>query len=189
MLFLAMLIGFTSWEYARGHRWTGMHERHKQLVTAGRELNHLLPKDAWIAVTNAGRLPYFAERRTLDMMGLSDAHIARSKILYKFGLVPGHLKGDGGYILDRAPELIMFLGLVVSEAPLARDLEWLKTARRKAIGISERQIVLDPRFLEQYRLISIPLPGVSAWLNVFAREGAFGSGIPSGAIPESRGDF
>jgi len=126
MLFLAMIIGFTSWEYARGHRWTGMHERHKQLVTAGRELNHLLPKDAWIAVTNAGRLPYFAERRTLDMMGLSDAHIARTKVLDKFGLVPGHLKGDGGYILDRAPELIIFLRLAVSKAPLARDPEWLK---------------------------------------------------------------
>jgi arabinofuranosyltransferase len=188
LLFLVLLVAHTSWEYLGSYRWESMHERHSQLVEAGRKLNSFMPEAAWMAVTNAGRLPYFADRRTLDMMGLSDAHIARVQMADSPELA-GHLKGDGGYVLDRAPEFILFLRIVLSHEPLANNPQWLAVASNRAFGISEKQITQDVRFSEQYKLLSIPLESSGVWLNVFVRDGAIHSEIPPGAILTAAGDF
>ncbi len=185
-LALALLFVHTAFEYVDGHRWAGMDARHRELVAAGRKLDLVLREDAWIAATNVGRIPYFADRRAIDMMGLNDAHIARVEMAAAPELA-GHLKGDGGYVLDRAPDVILFLRLVLLDAPLANAAGRHAAIRAQAFGVSEREIAADRRFREQYRLYSLPLPDEGVWLNLFARDGAFAGELPAGTLVEQRG--
>ena len=184
IVFFGLIVCHTAIERMTGHQWKGMHRRHDQLVAAGKMLDRSLADDAWIAATNVGRIPYFARRRTVDMMGLNDAHIGRVDLIAAPELA-GHLKGDGGYVLDRAPEVIFFLRLVVRDEPLA-GRDWIPLARKIAFGVSEKQLLRDPRFGQQYRMYSIPLPEIDSWLNVFARPGAFDENPPPGLIEDSR---
>ncbi len=180
VVFLVLIVFHTTFERVDGHQWKGMHERHGQLVAAGNKLNEVLAEDAWIAATNVGRVPYFADRRTIDMMGLNDEHIGRAEMLVTPDLA-GHLKGDGKYVLDRRPDVIFFLRLVVHQQPLAKQ-NWGPIAKRDAFGVSEKQILADPRFREEYRMYSIPLPDAGCWLNVFARDDVFAANPPEGIV-------
>jgi arabinofuranosyltransferase len=58
--------------------------------------------DEYIAVPWAGRVPYFSERPTLDMLGLNDLHIAHQPSRQR-GI---DVKMDPAYILARRPKLI-----------------------------------------------------------------------------------
>ncbi len=186
-LFLALGAANTTVGYLQGHFWPEQARQQERLVAAGKALDAWLPEDAWIAATACGRVPYFAERRTLDMMGLSDRHIASTEARPEDVMhLEGHLKGDGGYILDRRPEVIVYLRLVVTEVPLARDKDWPFAARRQAFAISEAQIARDPRLWREYECVSIPLPSVEGWLNVFARPGVFDAAAPPGMLVAER---
>ncbi|MFT5284175.1 MAG: arabinofuranosyltransferase [Planctomycetota bacterium] len=181
--FIALLAGHTTHEYLATERWPGLELRHQQLVGSGQLLDRVLPKEAWIAVTAAGRVPYFADRRTLDMMGLSDAHIGKRASMQKIPELAGHLKGDGKYVLDCQPDLIIFLQLMVGQVPLAQFPDWPHIARTNAFGVSERELAKDPRFLEEYNAYSLPLnTDGNSWLNVFARKGAFAGNLPQGSL-------
>jgi len=181
-VFIVMASLHTAHEYTTGHSWEGLRRRHYHLVWGGRLLDQLLPKDSWIAVTAAGRLPYFADRKTLDMMGLSDAHIGKRATMKAVGELAGHLKGDGKYVLDCEPDVIVFLNLSVGPGPLAERPRWMKIAKDFAFGVSERELVEDPRFWEEYSLYSFQLRGPDTWLNVFAREGTFPEQLPEHTI-------
>ena len=52
-------------------------EAHESWVKQGLLLKELLPKDAKLAVTSAGALPFFAELTSIDMLGRVDKTIAR----------------------------------------------------------------------------------------------------------------
>ncbi len=52
-------------------------ESHQHWVKQGLLLKELLPKDARLAVTSAGALPFFAERPGIDILGRVDKTIAR----------------------------------------------------------------------------------------------------------------
>jgi hypothetical protein len=62
---------------------------------------HTRPHE-YIAVPWAGRVPYFSERPTLDMLGLNDVHIAHQPSRQR-GI---DVKMDPAYILARRPKLI-----------------------------------------------------------------------------------
>ena len=59
-----------------------------------------------VAVTAAGTIPYFSKLPSLDMLGLNDRHIARQRPEKAGDLAHDH--ADGAYVLDRAPDLIVF---------------------------------------------------------------------------------
>ena len=182
LVFVALLIGHTTHEYETGHRWEGLEVRHRQLLRSGKLLDQILPKDTWIAVTAAGRIPYFADRRTLDMMGLSDAHIGKRSTMKQAEELAGHLKGDGKYVLDCQPDIILFLKLMVGTVPLASNPNWGQVAKQGTFGVSERELVNDPRFYREYRAYSLPLGDGSSWLNLFARDGTFAGKLPAGSL-------
>jgi arabinofuranosyltransferase len=71
----------------------------------GRAIAARTRPDALIAMDDAGLGPYLAERRNLDMLGLNDKHIARlpGRFAYKY---------DTGYVLARAPDLIVLVSSV-----------------------------------------------------------------------------
>jgi hypothetical protein len=67
----------------------------------GEWLRAQLPPDALVATNAAGALPYFSDLPTLDMLGLTDRHIARSRPDRRQWV--GHERGDGAYVLSRRP--------------------------------------------------------------------------------------
>jgi arabinofuranosyltransferase len=61
-----------------------------------------------LAVTAAGSLPYWSGLPALDMMGLSDYYLPRNRPAnFGSGMV-GHELGDGRYVLDQRPDIIIF---------------------------------------------------------------------------------
>jgi hypothetical protein len=78
----------------------------RQYFVVGAWLREHLPKATVIAVNAAGIVPYASELPTIDMLGLTDAHIAHRPIpLGKH--FHGHEKYDPEYVLDRGPEVIL----------------------------------------------------------------------------------
>ena len=146
-------------------RW----DRHRDQLAAGRKLDEILPPDAWIASSSAGRIPFYADRRTLDMLGLNDAHIARQAIDEFSSGWAGHEKGDGRYVLERSPDAILFLGLQVLPKPLQSARNRRRTIEDLAFGTSERQLIAEEAFWREYRVLSIPLPHDDKFLNVFVK--------------------
>jgi hypothetical protein len=102
------------------------------------------------------------------MLGLNDAHIARLDVREDAPDTAGHEKGDGRYVLERAPDVILFIQLEILSRPLAELANWPQIVRMQAAGVSEREIANDRRFARDYRLYSVPLPEVGGYLNFFA---------------------
>ena len=169
------LVSFASVAFAhsRADYWPGQADRHADLLAVGKLLDEVLAPDDWIAATAAGRVPYFARRRCIDMMGLSDRHIARVEASPEaMGALEGHLKGDGEYVLDRRPEVILFLRLMVTPGPLVEKKNWAAVARKQAFSISESQIAESSRFRAEYACRSIKLQDRKGYMNIFVRKGA-----------------
>lgn len=75
--------------------------------TVGLHLSAVTSQDTVMAVHAAGILPYYAERTTIDMWGLNDAHIARAPVDGLGTGIAGHERHDYAYVLDRAPHIIL----------------------------------------------------------------------------------
>jgi hypothetical protein len=52
-----------------------------------------------------GRVPCYAELRTLDMLGLADTHIAQREMKLARGFL-GHQKHDSEYVRSRQPDIV-----------------------------------------------------------------------------------
>jgi arabinofuranosyltransferase len=91
-----------------------------------------------LAVDPAGALPYWSELPTLDMLGLNDHYLPRHPPP-SFGRGPiAHELGDGRYVLDRRPDLVIFL---------------LPTGAEHGYFLSGKQMQRDPRFFRDYTLV------------------------------------
>jgi arabinofuranosyltransferase len=91
-----------------------------------------------VAVDPAGCLPYWSELPSLDMLGLNDYYLPRHPPP-DLGKGPiGHELGDGRYVLDRKPDLVIFL---------------LPTGNDRGYFLSGRQMQEDPRFFRDYKLV------------------------------------
>jgi hypothetical protein len=107
-------------------------------ATIGTLLKHAFKaKDPLLAVNTAGAMPYFSELRSLDMLGLNDAHIARRRPTTFGRRHQGHELGDGAYVLSREPDIIVAgnLGGETFQYP------------------GGQQLSRDPRFERDYRLV------------------------------------
>jgi len=113
-------------------------------VWAGKCIRQHTDPTETIAVVSAGRIPYYAERRTIDMLGLNDRHIARYGIIDKSCYV-GHQRTDIDYILDRRPEVI----LVPNKRQASR------------FAAAEYHMHQNPRFPDLYRRISFECEGLT----------------------------
>ncbi len=92
-----------------------------------------------LATGAAGGLPFWSGLPALDMLGLCDAHIARTEPRFPMA---GHAKGDSDYVLDRAPDLVMVCA-----------------ARGGVSGCvpQETELLEHPRFQENYRMVRLLL--------------------------------
>lgn len=111
-------------------------------------------EDPLVAVDAAGAIPFYSGLRSIDMLGLNDAHIARHHD-EEFGHgVQGHELGDGAYVLSREPDVIV-AGVLGASRPAFRG---------------GKQMEADARFHEQYRRVRVrgETPHPTAF-NIFCR--------------------
>jgi len=144
-------------------------------VHLGRVLKGALPAGTTIALSPVGAIPYFSGLPTIDILGLTDAHVARvpadPTIARK-----GHQKHDGAYILSRKPTvLVLGNGVIVSRdrarpgelwwwpnAGFVADsrlvpgqrLDWWREGRSLSY---EADIEANPEFARVYRPALLPL--------------------------------
>jgi arabinofuranosyltransferase len=74
----------------------------------GLALRRGLPPGTHVAMVAIGAIPYFAgpDVRIVDMLGLTDPHVARDGVRVPDGL-PSHARYDNQYVFDRHPELVL----------------------------------------------------------------------------------
>jgi arabinofuranosyltransferase len=95
------------------------------------------PQQPLMAIDPAGCLPYWSELPSLDMLGLNDYHLPRNPPANLGQGAVGHELGDGQYVLDRKPDLVIFL---------------LPTGAEHGYFPSGKQMQRDPRFFRDYTL-------------------------------------
>ena len=100
-----------------------------------------------LATIGIGAIAWFSRRPILDMVGLADAHIARSP---RFpGAKNGHEHGDANYVMQRAPEFVLLFTWPTTEpATDAEELRQLSTL--SACCSSARQLIEHPAFRARY---------------------------------------
>jgi hypothetical protein len=117
-------------------------------------------KDPLLVSDAAGVVPFFAHMEVIDPLGLNDYHIARHPIADRGEGWVGHELGDGTYVLDHKPDLVLlsdYYGTVLFPADL--------------------QLVNDPRFAAHYQIIHIdagPPDAIRAGLYIRRMDGRLG---------------
>ena len=103
-----------------------------------------LPEGTVVAANNVGILGYTSRLHVLDMLGLTDAHIARAP--GKRVGIAAHESHDGKYVLDSRPDLIV-LGMprAVEDRDPKRDHTFYGYP-------SDHDLVRSPRFRNGYEL-------------------------------------
>lgn len=155
-IFLALtLLVLTSNLFAARETWT---PQAKQigifLDTAFGAKHPLLVSDP------TGAIPYYAHMEAIDPLGLTDYHIARTHIASRGEGWIGHELGDGKYVLDHKPDIVLLS-------------DFQSTVHFPA----DKQLVGDPRFAAHYQLIQIdagPPDAVRARLYIRRTDGKLG---------------
>ncbi|MBW2587135.1 MAG: glycosyltransferase family 39 protein [Deltaproteobacteria bacterium] len=105
---------------------------------------------ATVAANNVGALAYASQLNVLDMLGLTDRHIA--KAAGKEVGIPAHESHDGAYVLDQKPDFIFYGMPKRYPEPLS-----LASATRGGYP-SDQDLDRDPRFAREYALDHLRLP-------------------------------
>lgn len=102
-----------------------------------------------LAVDSAGVVPFYSRLPALDMLGLCDRTIAKTpfrdwllevKARGEVILPPGHLRGNGAYVMEQSPDLILM------GPPPGLPLP---------VFVSAHEFEYDPRFLQRYRCVLV----------------------------------
>lgn len=112
----------------------------------GRALADLYEPDDLLAVNTAGSLPFEARMPTVDMLGLTDAAIARHPVYVTSTGWAGHRRGWGEYVMSRRPKAVLWY----NSAGLAEPHY-----------LGDHQLADDPffRFFYQRRFLDLPVDG------------------------------
>ncbi|NDW01742.1 glycosyltransferase family 39 protein [Salipiger sp. PrR002] len=80
----------------------------------GRYIEEAWPVGSLVGLNTAGSTPFYApSHRFIDMLGLNDRTIALREdvpVLARRQNMPGHGKGDGAYVISRAPDYLILGG-------------------------------------------------------------------------------
>lgn len=120
------------------------------MVQVGRVLKERTPPWVTIALNPTGAVPYYSERRAIDMLGLNDVHIAHQREETMGLQKAGHEKGDGAYVLSRRPDLILIGNVWVDDKI---EVTKLFPSRKSEVQISKL-----PETYEKYELVYFALP-------------------------------
>ncbi len=108
-------------------------------------VEHTEPSDT-IAVMAAGVIPYYSDRPVIDMIGLTDRHIAHHGIIDRSCTI-AHQRADSDYVLDRKPEMI----LLAPPHPFLRRMTY-----PLGLKVAANDHMLDnPRLWEEYEEVDL----------------------------------
>ena len=117
----------------------------KQWAAFGRWLKKNTKGDEKIALITAGAIPFYSELYAIDMVGLTDTHIAHMSIELGKGYA-GHEKFDNEYVLSQRPRFILANHQVQFERYLSE-----KTYNKIAYFSAHRELVKMPALHRDYR--------------------------------------
>lgn len=89
-------------------------------VPIGKWLRHYAKPGETLAIPVAGAIPYYSGLYTIDMLGITDSHIAHVRIRDMGGGRAGHEKHDIDYVLSRRPTYFFHYPFFVSRAVIDR---------------------------------------------------------------------
>jgi hypothetical protein len=105
-----LFVPFTQTQFAHKQSQRAVRERWewdcRDLALALKKAFHR--QQPLVAVTAAGCLPYWSELPAVDMLGLNDYYLPRHPPAGVGTGFIGHELGDGKYVLERKPDLIVF---------------------------------------------------------------------------------
>jgi hypothetical protein len=105
-----------------------------------------MPK-GMVATEGIGAIGYITNRPILDLVGLADKHIARSKRIP--GARIGHDHADVPYVLSRAPEIVLPL-VWMQDQPLDDATELQRMEEHRESWASALALVTNPTFRARY---------------------------------------
>ncbi len=121
----------------------------------GQFLERTLEHGSLVATATAGSTPYYARSiRFIDTLGLNDRHIAHrdvDSVVTRMQRYPGHLKGDGAYVLGRRPDVVI---LGPAEGYLGRP--------PKAWFLTDYELLSSAEFRSMYRPFRFAIPITTA---------------------------
>ncbi len=121
-------------------------------AAAGTWLSENTADDSIVASTPAGAIAYYSNRTVIDMLGLTDEHIAHMDVGTLGTGRAGHEKGDGAYVLAREPGYILLGNIAVGPQPMTEaDIE--RTLCQK----SEHELWKLAAFHERYELTAVKI--------------------------------
>lgn len=102
----------------------GVRQAHSDNEIFSTWLLQTFPHDTVIAMNLVGLVPYRTGFKTIDMLGLTDKHIARGKIAQLRvgpGSYIGHFKYDGEYVCSLMPDVMFPTTIMLHPAPNAEQ--------------------------------------------------------------------
>jgi len=125
------------------------------------------PPGAVIASTPAGSIAYHSSHPVIDMLGLTDAHIAHAPAGEMGRGRAGHEKGDGAYVLSRRPDFVLLGNVAVLARPLTEEEMPSKLVQR-----SEEEIWASAEFHRDYERVAVETGkgGLFAWFTFWRRK-------------------
>jgi len=142
-----------AWGWPKYLEYAKKHEAQTSMrLTAGQFLRERYEPGTWVAMHAIGAVPWASGLPTIDMWGLTDAHIAKVDAKPGTKKARGHQKVDYDYVFGRNPEVYFpHDGSITEEphtAPVPRDF--------------------PEDFEDRYKLVSYKYKGL--WIQVFERK-------------------
>jgi hypothetical protein len=142
IFFLVMIPGAVGYERFTVERLTvGAFAR------LGETLRGILPPNTSIGCGSTGAIGYYTEMPIVDILGLTDRHIACLGQIV--GTQPGHLKTDGTYVIEKRPDLLLLGNIQIHKG--------MQDESKMTTKVQEREITRQPEFPKDYVFVNIPL--------------------------------
>ncbi|HSK77904.1 MAG TPA: hypothetical protein VLQ45_15745 [Thermoanaerobaculia bacterium] len=119
-LIVILALNFAIYEYHGGRRGRQEVALARSWGEVGRWLRRNVPEESTLAAVVVGAIPYYSHLETIDMLGLTDARVARQgKVLLAARV--GHQKYDSSYVLARRPDYIVYPSSGLFDRPMHPD--------------------------------------------------------------------
>jgi hypothetical protein len=184
--YLLLVSGFALSASVKGHDWDRtvvIRGTHQDGIKIGAWLSVSFPPETWIALNMAGTVPYFSGMPTIDMLGLTDRHIAYRAHKKQVNL-PMHEKQDFEYVLDREPTIIFYWLRLFEKPPVHLGLDQVSW---RQVGFTEiKDPEIEKRFRKEYtfRIFRVG----EKYIGLFVRRGALDGPFPDPAPGPDTGD-
>ena len=126
---------------------------------AGKWLKAHAPAGASIACVPIGAVGYYSGLRVVDMMGLTDRHIARVATPVGGGWA-GHEKHDGPYVLSRNPDYLLLGNIMVAPVRIPVDHPMFGKPGSQAIQRREADMFTDDMLARYEPVVDEISPGL-----------------------------